>query len=155
DAAGTEINWSEVARPSLAAAVADFEHRKGKNVSTAIERLRASKRRSDQQEKPVGYKDGRSWAENKAEYSELVRLQRRREDQPDESPQEAFTQSVDTRSARDVNTWPSSQYGTWPSSQYGRGFIEGALKFFSEVRAQVESDVPTEAEIPELAFNPA
>jgi hypothetical protein len=128
DAVGTEINWSEVARPSLTAAVAAFEHKKGQNVSTATERLRASKRHSDQQEKTSGYNDGRSWAENKAESNELVRLQRRRKDHPTESPEDALNRAV----------VPSVEVTTWPSDRYGRAFIEGALKFFSEVRAEVE-----------------
>ena len=138
DAAGTEINWSEVARPSLTAAVAAFEHRKGKNVSTAIERLRASKRHFDQQEKILGYDRGRSWAENKAEYKELVQLQRRRKEHPEETPEDALTNVVEPGSAQQITTWPSDQYGY--------GFIEGALKFFSEVRPEIERVV--------LPFNP-
>jgi Bacterial RNA polymerase, alpha chain C terminal domain len=139
DAAGTEINWSEVARPSLTAAVAAVEHRKGQNMSTAIDRLRASKRQFDQQEKTSGYNAGRSWAENKAEYKELVRLQRERKDRPEETPEDAFNRAVDPSSAREITTWPSDRYGS--------AFVEGALKFFSEVRPEVER--------PELAFTPA
>jgi hypothetical protein len=131
DAVGTEVNWSEVARPSLTAAVAALEHKKGQNVSTAIERLRASKQHSDQQDETSGYNDGRSWAENKAEYIELVRLQRRRKDHPKESSEDSLNSaSVASITAPDVTTWPSGRYG--------RAFIVGALKFFSEVRAEVE-----------------
>ena len=136
DAAGAEeINWSEVARPSLTAAVAAFEHKKGQNVSTAIERLRASKRHSDQQEKTSGYNDGRSWAENKAEYNELVRLHRRRKDHPGESPGDALNRAV-------VPSVTAPEITAWPSDRYGRAFIEGALKFFSEVRAEVDEFDP-------------
>jgi hypothetical protein len=43
DAVSDNVNWSEVARPAFQAAVANYEHRKGRNMTTAIERLRASK----------------------------------------------------------------------------------------------------------------
>jgi hypothetical protein len=142
NAAGDEINWSEVARPSLTAAVAAFEHEKGQNVSTAIERLRTSKQRFDQQEKISGYNDGKSWAENKAEYHELVRLQRQRKDHPEAAPDDALKHAFDPSNAHKITTWPSAQYG--------RAFIEGAMKFFSEVRAEVEF-----GELAKLAFNPA
>jgi hypothetical protein len=65
DAAGDGINWSEVARPALTTALAAFEHSKGRNMTTAIERLRASKREGEQNAKLFGNKAGRAWPRTK------------------------------------------------------------------------------------------
>ena len=50
DAVGDAINWSEVARPTILLALATHEHRKGQNMDTAIERLRASKEKGAQED---------------------------------------------------------------------------------------------------------
>src|SRR5215472_12164296 len=90
EAAREAINCSEVARPALTAAVAAFEHQKGKNVTTAIERLRASKQRADQEDKSRGNEFGRGWAENYAEYRWLRELLFRRNRHPFEEPKHAL-----------------------------------------------------------------
>lgn len=71
DAAGDAINWSEVARPAFVSALANHEHRKGKTMTTAIERLRASKAQFLSNTEQYGKQSGHSWAENRASYGEL------------------------------------------------------------------------------------
>src|SRR4051812_41285149 len=71
DAAGDAINWSNVARPALQAALAAFEHKKGGNMEPAIERLKASKEYHLARTAMMGREDGRRWAANKATYPEL------------------------------------------------------------------------------------
>ena len=74
DQAGDAINWSEIARPAFQAALAAYEHRKGQTMSTAVERLRASKQEYEQEESTSGEDAGRAWAKDDAEYGELVAI---------------------------------------------------------------------------------
>jgi hypothetical protein len=74
DAVSDNVNWSEVARPAFQAAVANYEHRKGRNMTTAIERLRASKQETVVSEEASGKAEGRRWAENYASYDDLRRV---------------------------------------------------------------------------------
>jgi len=154
DAVGSEVNWSDVARPALTAAVAAFEHRKGRNMSTAIERLRASKLQADQHDKDRGSKDGRDWAENKAGYRDLRDLLYRRNLYPSEEPlfslQGAAFPIHDEFSPEEIQQYvgehlfpdePERQRRmVHESDEYWLAFIDGALNFFKEVREQVESD---------------
>ena len=155
EAARDEVNWSEVARPALTAAVAAYEHRKGRNMTTAIERLRTSKERADQQDKLEGNAHGRAWAEHSAEYRMLRDLSLRRSnrlagdpfeilhaalDPADERPSpEEFDELIRFPTGKDK---PDDEYVVRPSlrsDEYLFAFIEGAVEFFKEVRADVES----------------
>jgi hypothetical protein len=155
DAVEDQINWSDIARPAFTAAVAAFEHRKGKNMSTAIERLRASKLQADQQDKSFGNAAGRTWAENQAEYRVLRELLFRRNQHPGEEPTHALRcimDPTDDRPDEDVAEllYPvgSEKHGDGTitqrellmhrSDEFWLSFIEGALDFFKEVRAEVE-----------------
>lgn len=72
--AGDALNWSDIARPAFETALAAFNHRKGQNMQTAIERLRASKVQHKQEQESSGKECGRLWAMNKAEFAELERI---------------------------------------------------------------------------------
>ena len=74
DAVGDVINWSDVARPTFLMALATHQHKGKHTMTTAIERLRASKAKSDKEDEITGKADGRSWAENDAEYNDLRRV---------------------------------------------------------------------------------
>lgn len=74
DEVGSDISWSEIARPVFLAALTAHEHRKGNTMYTAIERLRASKRICFESMCSGGHDQGREWARNVAEYYELVTL---------------------------------------------------------------------------------
>ena len=142
DAASAEVNFSDVARPALTAAVAAFEHRKEGTMSTAIARLRASKQQADQGEKVQGEADGRTWAENTAEYRWLRDLSRRKTNFPMESPDHAFSCVFDPLDDAQPGELSSKLFGIeiWPSDEYMEAFIDGALEFFEEVREEVERD---------------
>ena len=146
DAAGDGINWSEVARPALATALAAFEHSKGRNMTTAIERLRASKREGEQNAKLFGNKAGRAWAEDQARYHELRELHRRRENYPNEDPSGALKWVLDP-----TDEWVGTQefaennpgvtaLASWASDEYREAFVEAAVNFYLEVREEVERD---------------
>lgn len=72
DRIGEAANWSEVVRPAILSEVASREHRIGANMTTVIERLRASKEKHLQETSKWGLEAGRAWATNKAEYADLV-----------------------------------------------------------------------------------
>jgi hypothetical protein len=142
DAAGDAINWSEVARPVLTAAVAAFEHRKGQNMTTAIERLRASRLETEQTDKVQGKSDGRAWAENDAEYQWLKRLHLRANEQTEEEPMTALAMAIDptgTTAFSEISEICFSEVSDLPSDEYLDGFINGAVEFFKEVRSRVEA----------------
>jgi hypothetical protein len=152
-----QINWSDIARPALTAAVAAFEHSRGKNVSTAIERLRASKQQADQQDKLEGNAHGRAWAEHAAEYRTLRELCFRRTKYPSEDPYHLLKAVLDPlddiqpddfdeliRFPRQIELkdepW-EDEYVVRPSmrsDEYLLAFVDGAVGFFNEVRAEVE-----------------
>jgi hypothetical protein len=142
DAAGDEINWSDVARPALIAAAAAFEHTKGRNMTTAIERLRASKREADQHDKLFGNKEGRAWAEDKADYRSLQHLHWRRRTYPAEAPWDALQHAVDPDDVLDLEplceVCPALSNSR--SDKYMEAFVEAAVKFYLEVREEVERD---------------
>jgi hypothetical protein len=71
DKAGEATNWSEVVRPAILSAVISNEHSKGANVSTVVERLKASKEKFLVN---IAKERGRLWASEKAEYVELRRV---------------------------------------------------------------------------------
>jgi hypothetical protein len=133
-------------RPALTAAVTAFEHSKGGTMSTAIERLRASKQKADQEENLHGKNEGRKWAADTAEYRWLQRLADRHNQSPHEKPRLALTSVLDMdeeeldpdsyeMTLRD-RCYPLSRAA---SDVYLQAFIAGAVGFFEEVREQVES----------------
>jgi hypothetical protein len=74
DATGGTINWSEVVRPCIHRAVADFEHRKERTMTTALERLRASKAEYEKELTERATEAAQAWVNDDAEYGDLVRL---------------------------------------------------------------------------------
>ncbi|SEP09496.1 hypothetical protein SAMN02799625_04653 [Methylobacterium sp. UNC300MFChir4.1] len=72
--AGDALNWSDIARPAFETALATFNHRKGQNMQTAIERLRASKAQHFEERDAGAIQRGRDWAADKATFAELKEL---------------------------------------------------------------------------------
>jgi hypothetical protein len=154
EAARDEINFSDIARPAFTVAVTVFEHRKGQNMSTAIARLRASKLQADQQDKDRGNTAGRVWAENRAAYRVLRDLLFRRNQHPGEEPKRALRCIIDPtddfpaeelaellyplRSATHDADGPYLVHVMHQSDEFWLAFIDGALEFFNEIRAEVE-----------------
>jgi hypothetical protein len=150
DAAENEINWSEVTRPILTATVTAFEHKKGRNMTTAIERLRASKQKAEHDAVLWGKNEGREWAADKAEYRWLQRLSNRRKTNPSEKPRDALRYAVDLVDETIIVNpeeidelyrnacYPLSRGASGTSDEYFSAFIEGAVGFFDEIREEVE-----------------
>ena len=72
DRVGEAANWSEIVRPAILSEVASLEHRKERNMTSVVQRLRASKENYLQQAEKDGEKAGRAWASDTAEYAELL-----------------------------------------------------------------------------------
>jgi hypothetical protein len=142
DAAGDGVNWSDAARPALAAAVAAFEHSKGGTMHTSIERLRTSRIASAQTAAVYGSKEGRRWAEDEASYVLLRSLSRRRKDKPNEHPLAALQYAIDPEDFLDVDALHDRCHilAHSPSDEYAKAFVESAVGFFEQVREEVERD---------------
>lgn len=137
DAAADAINWSEVARPAFTAALAAYEHRKERNMDTAIERLRASKHEAEQADKTDGRSDGRDWAQDFAEYPVLKRLYATDPFQIDHDEGAVF-KALWGAVGPEMDKGEAWEYcfgsqDAEHSDEYILAFIEGAQEFFSEV----------------------
>jgi hypothetical protein len=131
DGAGDAINWSEAVRPVIQSAIADFEHRKDGNMTTAIERLRASKQEHVLSQQSSGKEEGRKWAENYATYEELARLSRY-DLSKWKDPYSLLKDALDDLIAGDLVEYTYEDPKA--SDEYIAGFIEGAQGFFAEVK---------------------
>jgi hypothetical protein len=130
DEVGDDVNWSEVVRPAIHAAVANHEHRRSPSMNSAIERLRASKQEAVQEDTADGKRDGREWAEATAEYKELSRISK-----IDDSTLDNLWRAVDPNlDESEFFKYVFGDIDEEPSEEYVEGFIEGAKEFFSEVR---------------------
>lgn len=139
DGAGDGINWSEVARPAFQSALATHEHRKGQNMQTAIERLRASKQKHAQDEGEGGKTAGRRWAANSADYVQLRKVADLDTSQwpNDEGAFRVLKDALDPEGEHGYD-FGEEVLGLEPreeaSDAWAFGFIEGAQEFFEEVK---------------------
>ena len=134
---GDALNWSDIARPAFETAIATFNHRKGRNMDTVIERLRASKAQFTHNAEAYGKKAGRQWASDKAGFAELRAIA--------ELDVDALTDDLDsigTAIVRSID--PEDTYGsdapeilfgerTWPTKEWLLGWVEGAQELFAEI----------------------
>lgn len=146
DAVGDAVNWSEVARPAFVSAVANHEHRKGRSVSTAIERLRASKAQHLNFLEGGGKAAGRRWAENFATYAELKAVAGIGLENQDPDEAGALSVLVDVldpqRESPDIfyetlGLEADRQLSGVSLNRYASAFVEGAQEFFEEVEDQL------------------
>ena len=140
DAVGDRVNWSDVAQVAFEKAVAAYEQKRGDNMETAIERLRASKQEGAQDDFFLGRTIGQEWAIKSAEHKELVRLSRII------FPNQDYRQAEDLL-MRAVN--PSNEYTKEEiyescfgddedvSEEFIAGFIEGAKDFYEEHKNEI------------------
>jgi hypothetical protein len=160
--ASNVINWSAFARHGFETALAGLE-RVRSDQSDTIVRLRASKVQCEQQDLIEGMMAGRAWAEERADYRLLRRLQKSVERWPDVSdqpwerlrklvdPSEKFTEESVLQFFFDDEY---SDYPEYPS--YVASFIEGALDLWRTISRAVEADDPNAADyLPQLgAYEP-
>jgi hypothetical protein len=140
DAVGDAINWSEVTRPAIKAALAAHEHEKESTMSTAIERLRASKQQAQANDKIEGHKEGRAWAADYAEYAELKRVSAidlTLDDSGDAAFKTLWKTLYPELSASEVRESCFGDADAALSDDYVRAFINGAQEFYAEVRSEL------------------
>jgi hypothetical protein len=154
DAVDETVNWSAVACQAFESKLAEIITRKGaRDMEEVIQRLRASKRESDDVRYQEALEVGRDWAENQAEAVELQRLTHFREENPGggeefESSTARMSYSlehivafaiggpeVDGSLACAQEFWESA-VGEDESldSAFLRGFVDGAVAIWYQVR---------------------
>jgi hypothetical protein len=138
DGVGESVNWSEIVRPAIQAAIATQEHRRGQNMSTAIERLRASKQESAHRDEMEGREHGREWAETHASYDDLRRLAKiifaPNDYRGAFSALSAAINPLDEMTAAEVKEYCFGNENEDITDEYVGAWIEGVQEFFEEVR---------------------
>lgn len=109
-------------------------------MTTAIERLRASKQQAMQQQVEQGRADGRVWAEHTAEYDELKRVAKF-DDRGSPATLDDLLSLVDPDNNMDNQERLEYLFGDddrlAEEDGYVDAFIEGAAEFFAEVKDQL------------------
>lgn len=141
DAIGDEVNWSEVAQLAFRDALANFEHRKERNMTTTIARLSASKELALQNDFLLGKEAGRDYAADDADYQDLRRLSRINFPNDDyRGAGRALARALDPRDERSQSDVFEECFGDDAedvTDAYIAGFIEGAKEFYNEVKHQL------------------
>ena len=140
--AGDALNWSDIARPAFETALAAFNHRKGQNMQTAIQRLRASKESEQQQQTSNGHREGRDWAANYGSFGALKRLAAIDTSLYSHEPSNiwgAIRAAVDPRGEHDDHDTVEALFGDDAVIPDGWlvAWVEGVQEFFAEVEDQI------------------
>jgi hypothetical protein len=140
DEASEGVNWSAVAQRAFMEAVLTQAVRKDhSDMTSVVERLRASKERVEAAELQFGQRCGKKWAQEAAEYDELVRIAKF--DQNAGEANLATLQSlIDPGGEMSIFEWSDfwDTHGARdPSDTFASGFIEGAAEIYNEVADQL------------------
>ena len=114
-------------------------------MSETVERLRASRLSFEAEEYSNGTNCGKKWAEEKAEYGELLRLAK-----ADFSDRE-YAAAWMPEHVIEVITADNYEFDLWDHEglervpEFYRGFVDGAIAVFDGLRDQIESDAPNAA----------
>jgi hypothetical protein len=140
------VNWSELVRELFERRVTMLEQAKSKSKLSvqAIARLKASEEREADQDKAVGHEQGRLWAEEDAEVSDLRRLRAANEShnppwhEHDENPGGALLALLDPEGDWDndyrAGYWAERAGTESPSITFVESFVQGALEVFREYK---------------------
>jgi hypothetical protein len=111
-------------------------------MHTAIERLRASRKRRQESDTELGTKAGRAWAADDAEYRELKELHYLRTAHPDQDPTDALQAAIDPNHDMDgQELWGRCRFVIEPpSDEFMKAFVEAVVNLFLEIRKEVERD---------------
>ena len=138
DEAGEAVNWSAVAKRAFIEAVATHFIRKDtSDMTSVVERLRASKERVEAASFASGQDCGRTWAKEAAEYDELQRIAAYEEStRPRLNDLLSLQNLLDPDDQMDWRDWKSfwEQHGDGkPNDAFAQGFIDGAAEIYNEV----------------------
>jgi len=140
--AGDDLNWSAITQRAIQAAIATQTlKRNPTDMNSVIERLRASKRQSDEASHQRGKECGAKWAKEAAEYDELRNVWEIY------GPKEEWDWVQELGMAVDPGTtgWEDSGWedfrqrhcGGEMNDAFAHGFVEGAHGVFEEVKDQL------------------
>lgn len=140
DRIGEAANWSEIVRPAILSEVASHEHRKEQNMTSVIERLRASKEKHAQERATFGREFGRRWASDTAEYAELRSVSKIVEGNYDGWAAAELIAAIDPNremDGEDLCAHLGVEESDVEDDDYMAAFIEGAQDVFTEVENQI------------------
>jgi hypothetical protein len=159
DAVTEPVNWSALACRAFEAKLAELAAKKEqKDMKDVITRLRASKRRVEDEHYHQGEKAGREWGESDAEVDELANLQRwyarLGRDVDAVFGDDAWGRAYSSAELIAFAAWPerdgdrSAAEEFWnqclgddanlaDDPQFVKGFVEGALELWDEVKDAV------------------
>ena len=126
-----DLNWSKLAERAFQAALDNPQV----NISTTVERLRASRAASQGLEYHRGKAAGSAWASTEAEFDELQRLERLIND--DRFNKDSIDDVSDGVLGETGQFWQIQFGGETPSPKTIKGFWEGALEVFQSVKSQL------------------
>jgi hypothetical protein len=156
EAAEEPMNWSAIACQASEQRVAEITKRRGaKDMKEVIDRLRASMQKHESEQYNEGHAAGQEWAKNKAEAGELILLERWRDSCGPHDWQDCFV--TDERSAYSAaehfvfrirpecdgereavsDFWEQRGREDHPQDEFVRGFAEGALEVWDDVKDQL------------------
>lgn len=147
DATDVPVNWSRVAALAFEQKLSEISSKaKLNDMQQVIERLRASRMKSDDQLYTNGVKSGRIWA---TRYAELVELEKLNEiwNGGDDWQEDKHSRSSASRILEAMNPnkyeadvplqcefWSQHGESDYPKYEYVRGFCDGALEVYNSVK---------------------
>jgi hypothetical protein len=143
DAVREQVNWSATAAAAFEAKLLEIESRKDvKTMKETIERLKASKRKEEEEMLKLGREAGLEWAMKKAEYIDLERLANHKVRSAFDG--EDFFAEIryeDWKQGRKADAFWESVLGDSAyraeSNSFIQGFIAGALEVWNDVKEQL------------------
>jgi hypothetical protein len=141
DEVGEAVNWSDAAQRAFREAAAIATIRKDRSdMTSVVERLRASKERIEAAAHESGKDCGVTWAKQSAEYDELLRISKWEQDTLDACDLNTLTQLIDPNDEMDRHDWEAfwEQRGDANlTDAFAAGFVVGAVEVFNEVADEV------------------
>jgi hypothetical protein len=155
DAVDESVNWSALACQAFERKLAEIIKRKGSgNLSDVISRLRVSKRKFENEQYQEGHAAGQVWAKEEAEAEELIRLRDwknqcgndwddsfRDDDQSAYGACERLVFHIWPEDDGDRGAvsdfWVQRGYEDYRRGDFVRGFADGALVIWNEVRDKI------------------
>lgn len=140
------VNWSHVAAMAFEVRLGELAHQVGvSDMSSVVERLRASKVKSENAEFETGQKDGRRWAEQRGSWAALRDFSTLLAGWNDGDWESLggtgwlIPKKIDADATNDdaLSFWNLRRGQPLPSDQYVRGYFDAVLEVFEEVRDQV------------------
>ncbi|MGR9055505.1 hypothetical protein ACU8NH_06255 [Rhizobium leguminosarum] len=145
----TNENWSAIARRAFELQLKSTMSIGEDDMNTVIERLRASKQKIEEEQRPEWIEDGRKWAMGTAEYDELERVAQLAEqldaeamDPPDAGALfralcEAIYEDADGYSREELAEQLTGDARRWPSYDQLCWYLEGVQQVWNEVSDEI------------------